>query len=233
MVSLFSEVRGRLSVFWRLLVREPYDLFLYRCPDDPGRMRPLQARIEEIFIRDQKGLTPDIRRLIRGYGPFRLWRIRRWLKHAEAAVLVFRCEGRPVHFSVVALAPGKYGTYGNPFELHGKDWAMTGPCYTDPVARGRGLFPLALRRVPGLLAPLGYRRFYTCVATGNTPSIRGIEKSGYRRVGLWHAVRWFLLCLLSSPGAPAPSASRAGRAGDSSAAGLKDRSQAGSRPSTG
>jgi len=56
-------------------------------------------------------------------------------------------------------------------------------CLTFPEHRGKGLYPAALQVIQGYLKEHGYRRCYICVKDDNVPSIRGIEKAGYRLAG--------------------------------------------------
>lgn len=53
-----------------------------------------------------------------------------------------------------------------------------GPCFTDKESRGKGLYPFLLTRII-----LDYKKvddFYIFCDQGNTPSIKGIEKVGFK-----------------------------------------------------
>jgi GNAT superfamily N-acetyltransferase len=54
---------------------------------------------------------------------------------------------------------------------------------TLPDYRGRGLQPRVYTAIAHALSQEGYRRFFACVHEENLPSIRGMEKAGFRRVG--------------------------------------------------
>lgn len=56
-------------------------------------------------------------------------------------------------------------------------------CLTFPQFRGRGLYPAALRAIQKHLTERGFERCFICVMDDNRPSIRGIEKSGFRFAG--------------------------------------------------
>ncbi|MGH8542283.1 MAG: GNAT family N-acetyltransferase [Gammaproteobacteria bacterium] len=56
-------------------------------------------------------------------------------------------------------------------------------CLTRPELRGKGLYPAALQQIQRYLKKQGYQRCYICVKDDNTPSIRGIEKSGFQPIG--------------------------------------------------
>lgn len=71
--------------------------------------------------------------------------------------------------------------------------AMTpviGDCDTPPKFRGRGLYPLALRRIASdVLVQRGRDRVYILVAPTNAASIRGIERAGGVRVARLQGTR--------------------------------------------
>jgi RimJ/RimL family protein N-acetyltransferase len=54
---------------------------------------------------------------------------------------------------------------------------------TFPQYRGRGLQPLVLDAMAQYLQKKGFQRVFACVLPENKPSIRGIEKAGFKRVG--------------------------------------------------
>jgi RimJ/RimL family protein N-acetyltransferase len=57
-------------------------------------------------------------------------------------------------------------------------------CVTFPEFRGRGLYPAALHAIQAYLKKRGFHRCFICVKSDNAASIRGIEKAGFRRVGM-------------------------------------------------
>jgi len=56
-------------------------------------------------------------------------------------------------------------------------------CLTLPEFRGKGIYPAALQAILQYLRERGYRRCFICVKADNEPSIRGIEKAGFERLG--------------------------------------------------
>jgi RimJ/RimL family protein N-acetyltransferase len=56
-------------------------------------------------------------------------------------------------------------------------------CLTLPEFRGCGVYPAALKTIQRDLRQRGFQRCFICVDRDNLPSIRGIEKAGFRRVG--------------------------------------------------
>lgn len=62
------------------------------------------------------------------------------------------------------------------------DVPMIGNCFTEPEARGRGLYPALLRAMCDELARRGHRRVIISCAPDNVASRRGIERAGFRAV---------------------------------------------------
>ena len=56
-------------------------------------------------------------------------------------------------------------------------------CLTLPAFRGRGIYPQVLLSIQDYLRSIGMERIFMCVHRDNNPSIRGIEKAGFIRVG--------------------------------------------------
>ena len=68
---------------------------------------------------------------------------------------------------------------------------LIGNCYTQPASRGQGLYPRMLRTVCLCLARRGFKWAVVSCAPDNIPSIKGIERAGFRR--LRHITTWILL----------------------------------------
>lgn len=57
-------------------------------------------------------------------------------------------------------------------------------CFTFPPFRGRGIYPAMLRYIASTLKDdRGIRRIFIDCRSYNRPSLRGIEKAGFRRIG--------------------------------------------------
>lgn len=56
-------------------------------------------------------------------------------------------------------------------------------CLTLEAFRGRGLYPKVLATIARFLSERGFKRVFICVHKNNFPSIRGIEKAGFKYVG--------------------------------------------------
>jgi RimJ/RimL family protein N-acetyltransferase len=69
---------------------------------------------------------------------------------------------------------------------------IIGDCFTDEAYRGQGLYPAVLRRIR---ADFPDRTFVVFVDPANTPSIRGLEKAGFRRLYEFEMYRLLAVCL--------------------------------------
>ena len=61
--------------------------------------------------------------------------------------------------------------------------AVISHCVTLPACRGLGLYPMTLGHIVRELAKDGITRFYVDCDDWNVPSVRGIERAGFRRIG--------------------------------------------------
>lgn len=59
---------------------------------------------------------------------------------------------------------------------------IIGPCYTAPDYRGQGIYPNILDYITNKIGTEN-TVFYMCVDENNFSSIRGIEKSGFKKIG--------------------------------------------------
>lgn len=86
-------------------------------------------------------------------------------------------DGQPAHQSWVirdALLPGQFGM--------DPQAPVIGECATPTAYRGQGLYPRTLIRIVNdWFGEGGGRPMYVLVAPDNGPSIRGIERAGFRR----------------------------------------------------
>lgn len=66
------------------------------------------------------------------------------------------------------------------FRFMKKGGVHIGPCFTNPLYRGRGFYPMLLKKI---IADYRSRTddFYIFCNEGNNASIRGIEKVGFKR----------------------------------------------------
>jgi glycosyltransferase involved in cell wall biosynthesis len=66
----------------------------------------------------------------------------------------------------------------------GKSSGVIYNCYTYPKFRGRNIYPYVLSKILDFLKEHGYRSAYIYAKASNYPSLRGIEKAGFREIGL-------------------------------------------------
>ena len=54
-------------------------------------------------------------------------------------------------------------------------------CYTNKKFRGQGLYPSMLKYLKGYFKEKGFNKVYIYVEANNIPSIKGIEKAGFKK----------------------------------------------------
>lgn len=69
---------------------------------------------------------------------------------------------------------------------------MLGPCLTEEPFRGRAIYPRMLAHMVNTLHEQGHGPFYVYTNCGNTASIRGMEKAGFERCGVWQGKRYLM-----------------------------------------
>jgi RimJ/RimL family protein N-acetyltransferase len=132
------------------------------------------------------GETPDAeqREFLRShYSAVMLWYLLRWNRRGRGWLFLARSGGKLCHYTWVKPARGAWAvrslTRGEP------DAILVGPCMTQAEARGRSIYPRVLRQAVHTLRAQGHGPFYIYAATTNAPSLRGIEKAGFRRLGVY------------------------------------------------
>ena len=145
------------------------------------------------FVENAHGI-PEVQIFAPTLGNFRLpgeqlglkaWLVRFsfWLTTGgRFRIFYIREQNQIVHTSCVIPKCMKF-----PFLKAGE--YMIGPCVTAPECRGQGLYGKALACITG---HPDYRDgvFYMAVNPNNAPSIRGIEKAGFRLVGKVGKTKW-------------------------------------------
>ena len=117
-----------------------------------------------------------------------LWRALRFYRRRQGWIFFAHSGGVLCHYTFVM--PGR--AYRRMFSLIEPDAQMIGPCHTGDAFRGRGIFPRLLRYVVKALQEQGLGPFYVFAEASNTASIRGMEKAGFVRRGIWRGKRYFL-----------------------------------------
>lgn len=136
-----------------------------------------------------QSLNPEQKNFLRQDIPaLRLWRFLRFHRRGQGW-LFFASSGKQLcHYTFVT--PGR--AYRRMFSVIEPDAQMIGPCLTVEAFRGRGIYPRLLRHVVNTLGKRGLEPFYIYTQPGNTKSIRGMEKAGFVRCGVWRGKRYFL-----------------------------------------
>ncbi len=75
-------------------------------------------------------------------------------------------------------------------QLIGKSGLVIGSCYTNPIYRGRGIYPKIIIYITKDNKNKG--EIFMVVDHQNYSSIKGIEKAGYRRIAYIKAKKWTL-----------------------------------------
>ena len=118
----------------------------------------------------------------------RLWHFLRFHRRGEGWIFFASSGERLCHYTFVT--PGQ--AYRRMFSIIEPDAQMIGPCFTEAAFRGRAIYPRLLCHVVSALGKSGRGPFYIYTHPGNLPSIRGMEKAGFVRCGVWSGKRYFL-----------------------------------------
>jgi hypothetical protein len=136
-----------------------------------------------------RSLSPEQRGFLRQHIPaLRLWRLLRFHRRGQGWIFLASSGERLCHYTFVT--PGR--AYHRMFSIIEPDAQMIGPCLTEEAFSGRSIYPRLLRHVVNTLGKRGRQPFYIYTQPGNTRSIRGMEKAGFVRCGLWSGKRFLL-----------------------------------------
>ena len=118
---------------------------------------------------------------LRGMLHITLWRVLTWLKGGQYWKYELLKDGKMVSTAEVCTEHWQL-----PFMtiLRGgvkKDYHI-GPCMTCPNERGKGYYPMLLQAIMNDLGT--QNNYYMIVHETNTPSLRGIAKAGFSRIGV-------------------------------------------------
>jgi GNAT superfamily N-acetyltransferase len=117
--------------------------------------------------------------------PTLYWMLR-WQRRGNGWVFVAACDQKLCHYTFVTPAR----RYRRIFPMPEEEALLVGPSATDVEFRGRAIFKRVLAHVVHTLAERGHGPFYADTSVANTVSIRGIEKVGFQRCGVWAGKRW-------------------------------------------
>ncbi len=117
-----------------------------------------------------------------------LWRFLRFHRRGKGWIVFAASRERLCHYTFVTPARA----YLRMFPVMEPDGQMIGPCLTEQEFRGRAIYPRVLCHVVNTLGSQGLGPFYVYIDTGNRASVRGVEKAGFVRCGVWRGKRCFL-----------------------------------------
>jgi CelD/BcsL family acetyltransferase involved in cellulose biosynthesis len=177
---------------WLRLFYARRAVIVFHAPCEPGN-EPLPAGCEIHTDRfaDLAGL------ILQGQTPYGWTDIQRLFARLRAGdhVHVWREQGRPVHIAWSGLrreiqAEYELGT-ARAMRLP-EPYALIYDCWTAEADRGRGIYARMLRHLRAHYAGQAAAAAIYCKES-NEPSIRGIEKAGFRRMAVLSLTRWLVL----------------------------------------
>lgn len=98
-------------------------------------------------------------------------------------------KGKLTHISWLFYPPGIRESH---FTVKIRDGeAYIGTCYTSPEFRGENIYPVVIQYIVGYAVRENIRRFFISAAPTNTPSIKGVVKAGFSKIGRLRIFRLF------------------------------------------
>ena len=116
-----------------------------------------------------------------------LRRLLRWRCRGCGWVYFASMDGRFCHYSFVTPA-ARYRKFCPEIPANA---LLIGPCMTMPAARGRSIYPRVIQQIAYDLTQEGRGPVYIQTDTTNAASIRGMEKAGFTKCGVWAGRRAF------------------------------------------
>jgi hypothetical protein len=127
--------------------------------------------------------------------PMSIWYLMRWVRRGEGWFWMTRNDGKPS--SSMFANPAR--RYRRIFPVITEEKAMNiGPGYTVPEFRGLGLYTRMVRYAAVVAKAHGWGPFYGQAWSTNPAALRGIEKTGMKRVGVWAGRRAFFNLLVNT-----------------------------------
>jgi GNAT superfamily N-acetyltransferase len=131
--------------------------------------------------------TPEQRAFfVKCVGPIGFWYQMRWVRRGEGWAWITRNDGQPS--STMFATPAERLRKIFPV-ITGEKAMNIGPGYTVPEFRGRGLYTKMVQYAANVAKEHGWGPFYGLTSLGNAAAIRGQEKCGLKRVGVWAGTR--------------------------------------------
>ncbi len=125
------------------------------------------------------GMNESIRRQIEKSGQFDVNEMKARFSSGNSCFIVTGHDGRVLNYSWVCYREREIEYVDEIIHLKDSE-AFIFNCYTFREYRGLSVYPWALVAIQSYLKSHGYQKVYIDASTGNMPSVRGIEKSGFR-----------------------------------------------------
>jgi RimJ/RimL family protein N-acetyltransferase len=173
-----------MAAIIRTLLPRRFEWVLYRTAQLPP---PDVSDLTIEVVEPRQALTPPQHAyLARRVRRLSLWYLLRWRRQGQGWLFLVRSADRYCHYTFVT--PGH--RYRRLFPIITEPRALLiGPCLTEAELRGRAIYPRVLQHVVATLAECGYGPFYIDTSLDNVASIRGMEKAGFKRCGVWRGRR--------------------------------------------
>lgn len=158
------------------------DIIIYARESNAGRVGVSYDKKKTII---KKGTTPVLETIRKDSSPLP-WEFSCDIYDRVSDFFVTEYNGRVGHISWVYYR-------GDPNRLIDlkDDEAEIKYCLTLEAFRGRGLYPGTLVEIQKYLFGKGIKRVFICVDKDNIPSIRGIEKAGFKKAGAVRLIKFF------------------------------------------
>jgi len=125
------------------------------------------------------GMNDSIRRQIEKSGQFDVNEMKGRFSSGNSCFIITGHDGRVLNYSWVCYREREIEYVDEIIHL-GDSEAFIFNCYTFKEYRGLSVYPWALVAIQAYLKSHGYQKVYIDASTGNMPSVKGIEKSGFR-----------------------------------------------------
>lgn len=112
----------------------------------------------------------------------------RWVRRGAGWIFIGYQDDAPAHVTFVRLPSVYRKLFPAMCEPAG---VFIGPCVTGAEFRGRRIYPRVLRYAVGMLTAQGFGPAYIHTHPNNIASIKGIERAGFSRCGIWSGTRTF------------------------------------------
>jgi RimJ/RimL family protein N-acetyltransferase len=152
-------------------------VFFLRDVSSNGSEIPDTGELETVVVHSFEQIPQELRKKGEGDREFEM-RIR----NGQEPV-IGRVAGIPSHISWVGRNYLRIDELGVTWQLQEQERCIF-DCVTLPAFRGRGIYPATLRWIVAHWSRSdNIQKFWIYCDSGNIPSLRGIQKAGFKRIG--------------------------------------------------